>query len=267
MSAIPLSATVIRPAWPAPPAVRALAPTRVGGVSAAPYAPHNLGDHVQDDPLAVRDNRQRLHRELNLPSAPVWLRQVHGTAVADLSGRRPADTSVPTADAALGTFLGAASSAVCVVLTADCLPVLFCNRAGTHVAAAHAGWRGLADGVLEATVSALAARGAPAHTLLAWLGPAIGPAHYEVGGEVRDAFMRSDPEALSAFRAVRPGHWLLDLYTVARQRLQRAGVPQVSGGGLCTFSDAARFHSHRRDGGGHRHTGRQATLIWIERSG
>jgi len=253
-----LAETVIRPAWPAPPHVRALATTRAGGVSSGPYASLNLGDHVGDDPAAVRRNRALLEAALGLPAAPTWLRQVHGTAIAVLDG--PAGATPPTADAAATGLPGI----VCAVLTADCLPVLLCNRAGTQVAAAHAGWRGLAGGVLEATIAMLAARGALPHTLLAWLGPAIGPADYEVGNEVRDAFIRTDPEALSAFRPARPGHWWLDLYTAARQRLQRAGVPQVSGGDLSTAGDAARFYSHRRDGAAGGATGRQATLVWIE---
>lgn len=148
------------------------------------------------------------------------------------------------------------------MLTADCLPVLFCNRAGTHVAAAHAGWRGLASGVLEATVAALDAAGAPADSLLAWLGPAIGPASYEVGAEVRDALLRADPSAEAAFQEHRTGHWLLDLYAAARARLHRAGVTAVTGGEYCTRSDRDRFYSYRRDGV----TGRQAALIWLERS-
>lgn len=258
MTPIPLSDTVIRPDWPAPAQVRALATTRAGGVSTGPYASLNLGDQVGDEPAAVGRNRAILQAELDLPAAPVWLRQVHGTEVAVLD--EPAAAHPPIADAAVCSTPGV----VCAVLTADCLPVLLCNRAGTHVAAAHAGWRGLAGGVLEATVAALASRGAAAHTLIAWLGPAIGPANYEVGDEVRDAFIRSDPEALSAFTAGRPGHWQLALYTLARQRLQRVGVPHISGGGLCTLDDAMRFYSHRRDGQHGGRTGRQATLAWIE---
>jgi hypothetical protein len=161
----------------------------------------------------------------------------------------------PAADASWATAPGV----VCAVLTADCLPVLFCNRDGTHVAAAHAGWRGLTAGVLESTVAWLAADGVRPESLLAWLGPAIGPANYEVGAEVRDAFLRTDTAAAAAFEPNRPGHWRLDLYAAARRRLRRAGVTAIYGGDRCTLADPARFFSHRRDGV----TGRQASLIWL----
>lgn len=242
---------LIQPDWPAPATVRAVATTRTGGVSAGPYASLNLGDHVDDDPAAVVANRRRLVEVLGLPAEPAWLAQVHGVAVAEAGQAAPGTR----ADAAIARRPGA----VCAVLTADCLPVLFCDRAGRHVAAAHAGWRGLAAGVLEATVAALAASGAPAHTLLAWLGPAIGPRAYEVGDDVRGAFLQADAAAVSAFAASRPGHWWLDLYTAARSRLDQAGVTAIYGGGFCTHADAARFFSHRRDGV----TGRQATLVWL----
>lgn len=243
---------LIRPDWAAPVHVRAVATTRTGGASRLPWASLNLGDHVGDDPLAVARNRGLLRDALGLPREPVWLKQVHGTAVVDaaVAGDRAA------ADASWTTSPGI----VCAVLTADCLPVLFCNRMGTHVAAAHAGWRGLAAGVLESTVAWLAAAGARPESLLAWLGPAIGPESYEVGGEVREAFLRSDPSAEAAFRPGRPDRWLLDLYGAARHRLRRAGVMAVSGGDYCTLADPDRFFSHRRDGV----TGRQATLIWLE---
>lgn len=244
---------VIEADWAAPPAVRALATTRSGGASRAPWASLNLGDHVGDEPAAVLRNRQGLRAALGLPAEPAWLQQVHGTAVVDAAAAGPR----PAADAAWTGTPGV----VCAVLTADCLPVLFCNRAGTHVAAAHAGWRGLAGGVLESTVGWLAAAGVRPESLLAWLGPAIGPASYEVGAEVRAAFLRSDPAAEDAFRPVRPGHWLLDLYAAARLRLRRAGVTAVTGGDYCTLAEPDRFFSHRRDGV----TGRQATLIWLEK--
>lgn len=243
---------LIRPGWPAPARVQAVATTRTGGVSGGAWASLNLGDHVQDEPAAVRHNRALLRAGLGLPAEPAWLRQVHGTGVVDASVAGPA----PVADAAWTTVAGT----VCAVLTADCLPVLFCNPAGTHVAAAHAGWRGLAAGVLESTVAWLSAAGARPDSLLAWLGPAIGPASYEVGSDVRDEFLRGDPEAASAFRATRPGHWLLDLYSAARLRLRRAGVTAVYGGDYCTLAEPGLFFSHRRDG----LTGRQATLIWID---
>ncbi len=249
---------LIPAAWPAPTGVRAGATTRTGGVSAGVFASLNLGDHVHDDASAVDQNRALLRHALKLPGDPVWLTQVHGNAVVTLKGTIADSAPRRIADAAITRTAGV----VCAVLTADCLPVLFCNRAGTHVAAAHAGWRGLASGVLEATVAALDAAGAPADSLLAWLGPAIGPASYEVGAEVRDAFLRADPSAEVAFEEHRPGHWLLDLYAAARARLHRAGVTAVTGGEYCTLSDRDRFYSYRRDGV----TGRQAALIWLERS-
>jgi len=242
--------------WPAPAHVRALATTRTGGVSAGVYASLNLGDHVGDEPACVRQNRALLRDALDLRADPAWLTQVHGAAVVTLTGASADHTPRRTADAALTRTPGVS----CAVLTADCLPVLFCNRAGTLVAAAHAGWRGLAAGVLDATITALDAAGAPAASLLAWLGPAIGPAAYEVGSEVRNAFLRADPLAGDAFRAYRRGHWLLDLYAAARARLARAGVMAVTGGEYCTLADPERFYSYRRDGV----TGRQATLIWIQ---
>ena len=243
---------LIVPEWPAPARVRAVATTRAGGGSTGSYATLNLGDHVGDDPARVQDNRKQLTNALGLTRDPWWLHQVHGTAVVTAGDGPPR----PTADASLTSEIGLA----CVVLTADCLPVLFCNRAGTLVAAAHAGWRGLAGGILEATVAALSRAGAPPPELLAWLGPAIGPAAYEVGADVRDAFLHADPAAGPCFSPTRPGHWLLDLYAAARLRLAQAGVTAVWGGGLCTHAQPERFYSHRRDGV----TGRQATLVWLE---
>ena len=248
-----ISAGLIRPDWPAPSRVQAVATTRLGGVSAGPYAALNLGEHVNDDPAAVRRNRELLRADLALPAEPVWLQQVHGTTVVQVAGS--GDRVI--ADASWTTRAGV----VCAILTADCLPVLFCNREGTHVAAAHAGWRGLSAGVLESTVAWLAADGAPPSSLLAWLGPAIGAASYEVGADVRDAFLRADPEAEAAFADSRPGHWHLDLYAAARRRLRRAGVTAVFGGNNCTLLEPDRFYSHRRDGV----TGRQATLIWLKK--
>lgn len=241
--------------WPAPASVRAVATTRAGGVSVGTFAALNLGDHVNDNASAVIQNRVLLRDALELPGEPVWLNQVHRADVVTLTGALTDSAPRRIADAAITRVPGV----VCAVLTADCLPVLFCNRAGTHVAAAHAGWRGLSGGVLEATVAALADAGAPADSLLAWLGPAIGPASYEVGADVRDAFLKSDPSAEAVFTANRPGHWLLDLYAAARARLRRAGVTAVTGGDLCTLSDRERFYSYRRDGV----TGRQASLIWL----
>ena len=237
---------LIRPDWPAPPGVQAAMTLRTGGVSTGPYASLNLGDHVGDEPAAVVENRRRLREALGLPSEPLWLEQVHGTAVAGFEG-----AGRPRADAAVAL----APAQVCAVMVADCLPVLLADRVGTCVAAAHAGWRGLAAGVLEATVAALPAD--PAQ-LTAWLGPAIGPEAFEVGPEVREAFLAVDPESADAFRRGKGDRWLADAYRLARQRLARAGVTDVHGGGLCTVSDPSRFFSYRRDGV----TGRMAALIW-----
>lgn len=240
---------LITPDWPAPARVRAAATTRVGGVSSRPYASLNLGAHVGDDPAAVAENRRRLGQALGLGQAPAWLDQVHGCDVADADV--PA-TAVPVADAAVARARGHA----CVVMTADCLPVLFCDRAGSVVAAAHAGWRGLAAGVLEATVTAMDV--APA-AILAWLGPAIGPGAFEVGPEVRAAFVARDPAHAAAFAAGSGDRHYADLYTLARQVLAGCGVGAVYGGGFCTFGERERFFSYRRDG----RTGRQASLVWL----
>lgn len=241
--------SVLVPDWPAPPAVRAVATTRLGGISRGPWASLNLGAHVGDEPAAVAENRRRLAESLSLPESPRWLKQVHGRAVAHAEH----DAAEAQADAMMSRTPGL----VCAVLTADCLPVLLCDAAGRAVIAAHAGWRGLAGGVLEAAVDALWEEAE--EPLLAWIGPAIGPDAYEVGAEVRDALLARDPQAESAFRAGRPGHWYLDLALVARQQLVAAGVGRVFGGRSCTFSDPAHFFSHRRDG----QCGRQATLIWL----
>lgn len=237
---------VIVPDWPAPANVRALVTTRAGGVSLTPYASFNLATHVGDAAAAVVENRVRLRRML--PDEPCWLEQVHGIAVADVDRL----SGVPQADAAVAREAGV----VCAVLTADCLPVVFCDDTGSVVGAAHAGWRGLAAGVLEATVARM---GVSPASLLAWLGPAIGPAAFEVGGEVREAFLRIDPGADVAFvSAATPGKWMADLFILARRRLMRAGVARVYGGGRCTHADAVTFYSYRREGV----TGRFATLVW-----
>jgi YfiH family protein len=238
--------------WPAPARVRTLVTTRAGGVSAAPFDTLNLGTQVGDDPAAVAENRRRVVRAL--PGEPAWLRQVHGTRVVTAND---AAGSVPEADGCTA----AAPGAVCVVLVADCLPVLLCDRHGSVVAAAHAGWRGLAAGVLEATVGAM---GVAPGDLLAWLGPAIGPDAFEVGSDVVAAFTPGDAGAATAFRPKAPGpqgesKWLCDLASLARRRLHAMGIPVVHGGTLCTASDPVRFFSHRRD----RRTGRQAAMIWI----
>ena len=237
----------IYPDWTAPSEVKACCTTRVGGVSRGDWASLNLADHVEDDPADVACNRQRLQRFLQLPSEPQWLRQVHGTAVK----RRGA--MLECADACFEDRRGA----VCVVLTADCLPVLLCNTSGTRVAAVHAGWRGLLAGVLE---QAVAAFGEDPAQLLAWMGPAIGPDVFEVGDEVHVAFVDEDPASEAHFVAHGAGHWLADLYGLASFRLHRCGIERVSGGGFCTFSMPQRFFSYRRDG----ITGRMASLIWLQ---
>jgi YfiH family protein len=241
-----LPADWIAPDWPAPRRVHAFVTTRNGGVSTGAYASLNLGTRVGDDAAAVCENRSRV-RAL-LPNDPKWLRQVHGTHVAQADAME-ADLE---ADAAITRT----PDNVCVVQVADCLPVLFCDRAGSCVGAAHAGWRGLSAGVLE---SAIAAMSVPADELIAWLGPAIGPNAFEVGADVRDAFAQTDPNG-SAFVALRPGKWLADLFVLARLRLAARGVTAVFGGNLCTASDAKRFFSHRRDGV----SGRQAAFIWLD---
>ena len=239
--------------WPAPPGVTAFTTLRgPAGDSQAPFDRFNLGLRSGDDVGIVAGNRLMLQNALELPSPPRWLRQVHGTTVAIEPAVVERDIDEPEADAAVTRTPGT----VLAILTADCLPVVFAAIDGSEVAVAHAGWRGLAAGVLEATVAAMQA---PAQRLIAWLGPAAGPQAYEVGQEVFDAFVARDPRAAPAFIATRPGHWRVDLYALARQRLADAGVIRVSGGGLCTISDPQRFYSHRRD----QRTGRMATLAWI----
>ena len=241
----------IIPDWPAPANVHAAVTTRTGGTSRAPYDTFNLATHVGDDPAAVQANRKQLRIALALPSEPLWLKQVHGNAVVDAT----VGHDEPEADGAYATRAGV----VCAVLTADCLPILLCNRAGTRVAALHAGWRGLAAGVIDQGVAAL---GVPGSELLAWLGPAIGPDAFEVGAEVHTAFVSHDASAESAFRVQPQGKYLADLYALARLRLAALGVESISGGGLCTVRDRSRFYSYRRDGV----TGRMATLIWFSMS-
>lgn len=238
----------IVPDWPAPPHVRAFITSRNGGVSRGPYTSFNLGLSTGDDPEAVRENRARLMR--HLPQAPAWLQQQHSTAVVEADGmERPL-----LADASIARQPGT----VCAIMVADCVPVLFTDHAGSVVAAAHAGWRGLAGGVLEKTVEQM---GVAPQTLLAYLGPGIGATAFEVGPEVRDAFVMKDEHAVEAFSPFSPGKWLADLYRLARLTLARAGVTAVYGGRLCTVSDPSRFFSYRRD----QITGRMAALIWRER--
>ena len=236
----------IVPDWPAPSRVRSLVTTRLGGVSQGEQASLNLAEHVGDDLSAVAENRKRLRR--HLPSEPVWLSQVHGIAVADADQTRAG----VCADAAVAREAGT----VCAVTTADCLPVMLCDSGASVVGAAHAGWRGLAAGVIEATVQAMAC---PAGDLLAYLGPAIGPDSFEVGDEVRDVFVTWDQSAEQAFVAKSAGKWLADLYELARLRLAAQGVTQVFGGGFDTYVDTQRFFSYRRSA----QAGRLASLIWL----
>ena len=241
----------IVPDWPAPPGVRALITTRAGGVSGGAYAGMNLGMCTGDAVEDVARNRALLRQ--SLPAEPLWLRQMHGTRVAEpdrTDGSREADAAVARRP-----------GSVCAVLTADCLPLLMCDEEGSVVAAVHAGWRGLSSGVIE---QALRVMDRPRAALLAYLGPAIGPAAYEVGAEVRAAFIAADrggdPEAEAAFAPGKPGKFYADLYALARQRLARSGVVRVYGGGYCTYTERERFFSYRRDGA----TGRMASLIWME---
>jgi len=240
---------LIVPDWPAPVAVRAVSTTRWGGISPSPYISLNLAGHVGDDPVCVAENRRRLINAAGLPGEPAWLEQVHGVAVV------AAETvSAPVAaDAAWTRQPGRP----CVVMTADCLPVLLCDQAGTAVAAAHAGWRGLAAGVLAATIARLEV---PTGQLLAWLGPAIGPDAFEVGEEVRAAFLALDAGNTDCFRSSPSGRWLANLYQLARRQLQQLGVSRIYGGDCCTFSDSTRFFSYRRESC----TGRMASLIWLK---
>ncbi len=239
---------VLVPQWSAPAQVRAAFTLREGGVSSGPFSSLNLGSHVGDDPAAVRENRHRLREALCLPSEPLWLRQVHGAQVW-VAAAPPEEP--PVADAVVVREEGR----VAVIQVADCMPVLFASGDGSVVAAAHAGWRGLAAGVLEATLAAM--RVSPG-SVVAWLGPAIGPDAFEVGDEVRHAFIASDRSAAAAFTPNSRGRWQCDLAGLARQRLAAAGVGRVAGGGWCTHADPRRFFSHRRDG----RCGRMAALLW-----
>lgn len=236
------------PEWPAPARVRAISTTRQGGISEPPYASFNLADHVADAPDHVAENRRQLAKIAGYPREPAWLQQVHGHQVVAAETVR-----APVAADAVWTR---EPGYPCVVMTADCLPILLCDQAGTVVAAAHAGWRGLAGGVIAATLSHL---NVPAADLLAWLGPAIGPAAFEVGEEVRAAFLQSDAACIGCFQPSPAGRWLADLYGLARRQLAALGVTAIYGGNFCTFSDSERFFSYRREN----RTGRMASLIWL----
>lgn len=240
--------SIIIPDWPAPANVRACSTMRQGGISAAPWDSLNLGAHVGDEPACVERNRQRLMELADLPSMPQWLEQVHATDVVRLNLEQQ---KMPRADACITSEPGV----VCAVMTADCLPVLFCSADGSEVAAAHAGWRGLCAGVLENT---LAQFRSPAEQIHAWLGPAIGFNAFEVGAEVRSAFMAQHSAAAAAFRPA-GNKFYANLWLLAQQRLQAAGVKSVSADMRCTFQQRDDFFSFRRDGT----TGRMATLIWL----
>lgn len=239
----------ITPNWPAPPNVKAMQTTRIGGVSQGAYTSLNLGEHVNDDPLAVAHNRQLLSPYL--PGEPVWMNQVHGVVIIDAAN----SGCLENADGAFTTH----TDVVCVTMTADCLPVLLCDKAGTVVAAVHAGWRGLCDGVIEAAIAKMPAK---PEDILAWLGPAIGPNAFEVGDDVREQFLQKDAQANSAFKP-HGDKWLCDIYTLAKQRLVSTGVKGIYGGSVneefCTYTDETRFFSFRRDNV----TGRMASLIWL----
>ncbi|MGB7934044.1 MAG: peptidoglycan editing factor PgeF [Gammaproteobacteria bacterium] len=239
----------IIPRWPAPERVRAVSTTRHGGTSRPPYDALNLAEHVGDEAGAVAANREQLRQAMQLPAIPAWLQQVHGVQVVNAAGV----TTPVAADAAYALEPGV----VCAVLTADCLPVLLCDRGGCAVAAAHAGWRGLAAGVIEQTISTMPV---PGGELMAWLGPAISAEAYVVGEEVRETFVSHDPAAETAFRPAADAGWHADLYRLARQRLRSQGVTAVHGGGFCTWQDPVHFYSYRRDGV----TGRMASLIWLQ---
>ena len=242
-----ISGSLLHADWPAPSNVHTLITTRQGGVSQGRFASLNVGDHVGDDPAAVAENRRRVQAHVPLPLA--YLRQVHGNRVVPAADCLDAP---PEADAAFDHSRRAA----CAVMTADCLPVLLCDRAGSVVAAAHAGWRGLAGGVLENTIAAMQADPAD---LLAWLGPAIGPDAFEVGGDVLAAFTQADPAAEAAFEPIGSGKYLADIYLLATQTLRRVGVSQIYGGRHCTVLERDRFFSYRRDG----KTGRMVSAVWL----
>lgn len=246
------SLEIIEANWPAPPSVIALTTTRKGGVSLRPYASFNLAHHVGDQPNNVQRNRQILQNEiLQLDQEPQWLNQVHGIEVIHLSAEKTGE--IPTADASYTQQ----PQRICAVMTADCLPVLICNKYGTEVAAVHVGWRGCVGGILENTVSAFKS---PASELMAWLGPCIGPEAFEVGAEVREAFLTHIPATHTAFQPTLNDKFLADLYQLARIALNKAGVKAIYGGDYCTVNDQKRFFSYRRDGG---KTGRMASLIYI----
>ncbi len=239
---------LIFPDWPQPTNITSCSTTRIGGVSLMPFDSLNLGGHVGDDPLLVSKNRQRLLELAGMPQQPLWLEQVHGTTVLNFTG---GDIENNQADAIYTNQVGK----VCAVMTADCLPVLFCSKDGSEVAAAHAGWRGLCEGILENTLAKFAH---PAHEIMAWLGPAIGPEKFEVGAEVREAFINKSSELAGGFTTC-GDKFLADIYFLAKKKLQKMGMTSIYGGSFCTVKEKNRFFSYRREG----KTGRMASLIWI----
>lgn len=244
-----LRVTTLSPDWSAPSHIKAFGTCRHQGYSQAPFDSWNPATHTGDNEADVQKNRRLLYEQLQLPAEPVWLDQVHGTDIIRLS----ANVTPASADGSYSNGTGQ----VCVVMTADCLPLLITNTQGTEVAAVHAGWRGLCEGVIESAISQFTSS---AEELLVWLGPAIGPEAFEVGEEVRQAFLQHDSQAEAAFK-VKDDKWMADIYQLARQRLAACGVTEVSGGEYCTYTDSERFFSYRRDG----QTGRMASLIWIEK--
>lgn len=242
--------SLIYPDWPQPKTVMAWSTTRIGGDSLPPYDSFNLGLHVGDQTRLVEQNRSSLMKLAQLPTQPYWLDQVHGTHIIDLANEKNGNRQ---ADAAYSSERGQ----VCVVMTADCLPVLLCNQQGTEIAAVHAGWRGLCDGILEKAIKQFKS---PGSSIMAWLGPAISAEKFEVGSEVRDAFIQHDAELVQGFKAYDNGKYLADLYLLARLKLNAVGVKNIYGGTYCTVSEPTRFFSYRRDGV----TGRMASLIWLK---
>ncbi len=245
----------IQPNWPAPTWVRAITTSREDGVSHGAFSHFNLGFHVNDNKQAVSQNRLALSQQFNFQYEPVWLNQTHSTNVFEIKSPRDCADEI-IADASFTQLTGVP----CVVLTADCLPIVLCDTQGTMVAAIHAGWRGLANGIIEKTVNAMRLN---AHSeLMAWMGPAISQPHFEVGTEVRDAFLKHNLQAAIAFKpGANEGKWMGDLFSLARMRLKEVGLSQIYGGDHCTYTDETQFYSYRRD----KQTGRMATLIWLER--
>ena len=237
------------PDWPAPTHIKACFTLRMNGHSQSPYDSFNLGAHVNDNANAVAANRKQLIDELGLKSSPLWLNQIHGAQAIDI------ETAVSTS--AADAVYAKKPHQVCAVLTADCMPVFLCDRQGSIVALAHAGWRGLAAGVIENTIAAMKT---PAENILAWMGPAIGPQKFEVGSEVRELFLAHDKDAELAFAPFAQQKWLANIYLLGRQRLQKSGVTTIYGGNHCTFTEKEKFFSYRRDG---KYSGRMAGLIWL----